>query len=512
LGGADGRVLLSIEAGLDLLAATAPSSNSIRFFVPWGSRVLAGGPNFISTTSDDGRSWTPLEGLELQRNWTGFSATAERMLIHSPNELVYRPAPDADFVLSSVPGALPIIGAHFVGNEANLFSVEEPLGVVFQTEWVPATTEEEVDELLLHRLDSALVENGLRWIYEDGNTLYVGGMDSGQLMHSADDGMNWTLEDLGARHPLLIEGMQSGSAGFVAAPMEQAFFLSAGTWISTIDDPAYAFRALHYVPESSLALGIGEYNMLPSVFAGVEADGGFMWAPLPCNQPGFCQMALPATLTAMAVQHSSGLTRAMIGSAQGEILRSADGGATWNTCFAPAGSSRGIAGLMYRGFNVAFYTVGAIGVGSEIYFSASDGDNWPGVTGPVAAWSGDGETKLRLYDWAWSGRTGVAVGDHGTMIISLNSGREWLPIETGVDRPLRHVVVYDPDGATNNDGNETIIAMADDGTVVYTSDGGANVGVSAVELRGLLPSELSLDGDRVLMVGERGQIRASQRP
>ncbi|MCC7233619.1 MAG: hypothetical protein IT242_11805 [Bacteroidia bacterium] len=171
--------------------------------------------------------------------------------------------------------------------------------------------------------------------------------------------------------------------------------------------------------------------------------------------------------------------------------KTTDGGSTWNPVILPVNSSMqgvsclnantvffcGLNGHVFRttngGSSVDDVSTGIVTEDNEdvfvidantIILAGSDGiirrSTNAGMTWASVYTSGGSA----LHSLSFSGFTGYACGDNGTIAKTSNGGSSWTTQSSGVNVSLNGIYFYDPDNG---------IAVGDNGTIIRTTDGGA---------------------------------------
>lgn len=136
----------------------------------------------------------------------------------------------------------------------------------------------------------------------------------------------------------------------------------------------------------------------------------------------------------------------------GRIVRSADGGATWQaTVFENLGYLRGVAFAdRNRGW--------VVGDAGAILQTADGGDSWRVLNEPLS-------DDLYSIDFTGRGFCGWAVGARGTILHTADGGQLWTPQATSSNTVLRDVAAL----------SETVAwAVGDYGKILRTTDGGGS--------------------------------------
>jgi photosystem II stability/assembly factor-like uncharacterized protein len=265
-----------------------------------------------------------------------------------------------------------------------------------------------------------------------------------------------------------------------------------------------------------------------------SGDGGatWTWGVLKKAYSSFSAQPLPDSRSLSAVTVLADGKTLVAGGDNGFVIRSHDGGVTWDLPI-PSGGNRLRAIVALPGGN----TVIAIGSGTLVR-SRDGGEHWdppvrvPGLlreltsvaalpdgkTVVAIAWapgavarSRDGgehwdppeRVEAALWDVAAlpDGKTVVAVGSHGAVARSRDGGEHW-------DPPAK-VALVDLFGVTVLPDGNTVVAVGSRGTVVRSGDGGehwdAPEEAADVDLWGVVAGQEAL-----IAVGDRGSISYSR--
>ncbi len=169
----------------------------------------------------------------------------------------------------------------------------------------------------------------------------------------------------------------------------------------------------------------------------------------------------------------------------GEILRTADGGATWTSVLvAPAG---------LRTLHLApGGTAYAVGDGPALYRSTDGGGTWE-RRDLAGAPGGDAITGIRCRD----GDTCVLTTGRGDRLLRTDDGGETVAVIAAADLPLRAVAWADA---------SRVVAVGARGATVVSSDAGASFARLGGELPGRYSRIRSAGGDLAFAVGQRGAL------
>ncbi len=516
IGGANGEILRSDDAGQSLVRANSPTSAAIRFIVPRSQHLIIGGNGFVATTADRGATWTPVDGLPA-RAWTHLAAQGELMVVLSGNSFAYRRSATQTFTVVDVLEAQNLTGLLMVGEEARLFGYSLPFGHVFETERRLETPPEEepVEIVTYKRYGFHFPEHDLRWLAGDNAAIYSGGGSAGQLFTSLDNGHTWSavehdIDTLPLRFPAITAGkgiIATASAYVldVAATPVQSLDLCQLT--QTCDVANLYVTAFQSAPDPYLAVGArltdlttDPAEVFPGLFiknptaAPAEAWFSVNLGPYYAGPPA-------SNVSAISIQNP----RIVVGTNYGEILVSTDLGASWESKLALNATAHAFTAIRQYGQtaapSVVALTAGSAGQSSQIFFSESGGNGWPNITVPVTpAWR-DEIAPTQLFDWDWHLSFGIAVGQNGTIIRTDNGGRTWTTMDCDTDADLRHVVV------TANH----IVAVSDSGVVCYSKDR-VSFAKTAVQTLGWPVADVMSLGNEILLVAPVGQVRRSTQP
>jgi len=134
----------------------------------------------------------------------------------------------------------------------------------------------------------------------------------------------------------------------------------------------------------------------------------------------------------------------------GTILRTADGGATWEE--QESGTWRTLLGVSFAGPEAGT----AVGEDGMVLTTANGGADW------VQRFPGLGNTFHSVFQI--DSRTAVAAGERGIAVLTEDGGDSWTTLPTGTASDLMSIDCTDPSGW---------IAAGDSGTVISSFDGGS---------------------------------------
>jgi photosystem II stability/assembly factor-like uncharacterized protein len=148
-------------------------------------------------------------------------------------------------------------------------------------------------------------------------------------------------------------------------------------------------------------------------------------------------------------------THGIIIGSNGAVLQTADAGLTWTKRSIGPGYNLSSAAVTPNGSGIA--------VGGNCFRSSDYGSTWAEVTSAV--------THQSLNDIAYAdAQHGIAVGNHGTVLITKDGGEHWVPQFQGT------LLAYSGirfNGVAYPDTN-TITIVGDAGTIIHSSDAGVH--------------------------------------
>lgn len=238
----------------------------------------------------------------------------------------------------------------------------------------------------------------------------------------------------------------------------------------------------HYLHDVSFADPLKGWIGSQQGLVFTTSDGGITWSPM--TGPSTVDLADVSMLNA----HSTVITSA------DQIFLTGDGGTTWQAHSYPQN--------MYVGDHWAFdldriVVVGAISINAsyptaQIYLTTDGGMTW------TSQFAGSFQTDLRSISFS-DDMNGTAVGWPGNVVHTIDGGMTWSIQTVPTQQSLNSVVQLDPMRA---------IAVGEGGRVIHTSDGG-NTWVASITNTARALSSVASNGSVTLAVGEYGTILRS---
>jgi photosystem II stability/assembly factor-like uncharacterized protein len=134
----------------------------------------------------------------------------------------------------------------------------------------------------------------------------------------------------------------------------------------------------------------------------------------------------------------------------------------------------------------------AVGINGTILRSVDGGASWDKVDSGIQSWL----TSLAVLD---NNRI-IAVGSNGTILRSVDGGASWAQVDSGSQSPLTSLAILDKDH---------IIAAGYDGTILRSNDGGTSWTKIESSNQSPLSSLAALDNNLIIAVGDKGTILRS---
>ncbi len=326
--------------------------------------------------------------------------------------------------------------------------------------------------------------------YAEDATLLVG-TDGGGVMRSADRGNHWAQ----ANFRLLDLNVLALACAPVWEKNEPVFAATAdGVYRSTNGGRAWRGVGVGLEGKVVQALVVSpQYAEDHTLFAGTEADGiyrstdgGRSWLPCGVGAGG-------ATINCLWVSPNFGRDRLVLAGTSAGILRSTDGGNTWDVVYQDEELVLALAG-----------TASAICAGTleqGILRSSDGGQTWQVSNNGLAA-----RAFLRMLTVAEQPALILAFGPQEGVVMSRDAGKSWQPVPGLEDRlPLNAM-------AAANQGTgkpPLLIVSTSEGHILRSVDAGASWMASAV---GIPASALVFDrgGKRVWAATADGYLFASR--
>ncbi|MFP6850947.1 MAG: YCF48-related protein [Pseudomonas sp.] len=183
---------------------------------------------------------------------------------------------------------------------------------------------------------------------------------AGTILHSDDAGLSWKVQLDGRQAARLV--LEEAEQRLAAQPGQAAERRLRDAQNLMSDGPDKPFLAVHFSDEKR-GLAVGAYGL-----AFATDDGGATWQPVDEHLDN------PGALHLYAIESLG--TDLFIAGEQGLLLRSRDGGASFQTLDSPASGT--LFGLVASGRNSLL----AYGLRGKAYLSEDGGDSWQAVPNP----------------------------------------------------------------------------------------------------------------------------------
>jgi len=333
--------------------------------------------------------------------------------------------------------------------------------------------------------------SALRFV--NATTGFVVGSD-GMLIRTTDGGTTWAGQIGGPRVPLYgvrfvnpLTGIAVGYEGVVFRTID-----GGTTWEAQPSGTTNHLRAVDF-PEPSTGIAVGDFGTIRRT-----TNGGASWSDLSIPPTSTTNLALSGVEFA---DPTTGLVVGRIDSSLGPgimltrsaVLRTTDGGQNWVRVSAPW--DRGLLAVCFGGLSTAT----AVGEGGVIIRSTDRGLHWvaqAGIPDPETGLVSGPTERLNGVSFAGPER-GIAVGDNGTILRTLDGGYTWTVQPSGTTWNLY--------GVSSVNGVNAV-AVGNVGTILTTSDGGTTWGAATLALTNNLYAVHFLDVDRGTIVGDKGVV------
>lgn len=262
------------------------------------------------------------------------------------------------------------------------------------------------------------------------------------------------------------EGLASSADGSTLRTLD-----GGRTW--ALQTQAGAPAALRFLPGSDGGWAVSGNGTLLRT-----ADRGRTWAAPTAQLAGLRNLHFVDSQRGWAVTSP--------GAAGFSVFRSSDGGQSWQGA---AGTSA-YTGLATVGFAPDGQHGLAAGAQGQLLVSGDGGASWAAVTSGVG-------TALRALVWLADGSTALAVGEAGVVLRSTDQGRTWSRMPTPTSAGLNAVQFTSPLRGW---------AVGDGGTLLATRDGGLTWAAQATGTRAHLLALHFIDNSTGWAVGANGTV------
>lgn len=305
-------------------------------------------------------------------------------------------------------------------------------------------------------------------------------LGNGNLLRSTDAGRTWSRRTAvpGTAATSASSGVvptdvvfTSPSVGFTATNGGSVFATAdaGNTWTPVVDEP-FAIRSLTF-PAPGVGYAVGD-----APFALKTTDGGVHWTeqPLPAGAPGLAVVRCATADLCLAVSNRGD-----------QLLRTADGGATW--------TSLSVANKALRAAAFASPTRAvAVGDGGATVLSDDGGATFSPLGGALPG---------RFTGLRSAGRTvAYAYGQGGALARTTNGGQSWREIDAATSDEIRDVAYV---------SLATGFVLDVNGQLLRTDNAGDSWQILNAGT-GLRPQALTaLDADRIVLSGPVGIRRST---
>jgi photosystem II stability/assembly factor-like uncharacterized protein len=297
----------------------------------------------------------------------------------------------------------------------------------------------------------------------------------GSIAKTTDGGATWSGQDAGTSADLDAVQFLDADHGCAIGSHGTVLWTTNGgaTWRDCESGSAATLTGVDLL-DAQHGWVVGDRTLLAT------ADGGQSWRQLTVDA------SAPRLDHVDFVNASDGWV-----SSGTDLYRTTDGGATWDY-------------LTYGGWPIGFGALHfsdalhgrTLAAGGQTWLTTDGGDSWTKQTDGWAAAS----PSEQIIGGDVVGAEGWAVGDHGTVLHSTDSGATWQPLTSTITEDLYAV-------AATGAGNA--IAVGNAGTLLSTTDEGATWAAGAFGVPQDLDSITALDGDTAWAVGQYGIARTT---
>lgn len=257
------------------------------------------------------------------------------------------------------------------------------------------------------------ITNNLNKISSDGVNIIVIACDDGKILRSDDRGNTWNYFNSGLNSNILNLNITVKGKGFIA---------TGGSLYNT-DDYGLSWK-ICFTRTGAVFNSLSDYGENSSILAGnnnfifTTRDGGHSWTK-PVMPSSFHLDFNYAKMFDNALAFTASTT--------GSIVKTSDGGNTWNIVYSSPGNN-----LIHAIENTAAGNILAAGDNGTMLLSSNMGSSWSPI---------NSDTRVSLYCLAFTDSlTGLAAGDNKTIVKTTDGGNTWNPVGYTLQNPHSSVI------------------------------------------------------------------------
>ncbi len=245
--------------------------------------------------------------------------------------------------------------------------------------------------------------------------------DLGRIFHTTDAARTWERQEANVKYPFAGITCPDKDHIWVAGQMGHISFSADGgkTWTAQESGTDRQLLDIKFV-NPQLGMAVGDQGRIMRT-----TDGGKTWTRIAVPEhvalpPDIAEIYAPGDMVLYALSFVDE-QHAWIGGEFGVILRSDDGGLTWESPETPVDTS--LFGIYFADAENGW----AVGIEATMLHSTDGGRTWTKESVPIPK-----EFTLSIYDVSVQGQYGWAVGDSGYLLNSKDAGASWQLVEEPV--------------------------------------------------------------------------------